>query len=404
VGRPPASCTALGSLAGALDFDVKTGDSQWGVLGLVTASRAVAGPPERLLRDGTVLRRGDMGVGGYVRAGRFGGKGFRPELGLDLALPKLELGATGFQRTQNATAPRFQLAYAQPDGFGPLNDFFATLSVKPRWTADGRGVYQGTSASLSVDSLLPSFDVVGVQAALDVGGYDVRELSGTGVPLERTGLASFGLYGGSKGTRAVSVGGSVGMGRRLATAVTPARWDWTASVYAVANPHPALQTRVELGSDRTQHGPRFVEALEADRFLLGDLDSRYLSLTLRQQWIVSPKLTLQGYAQLFTAYGLYGRYFTADSDASRAPIRLDTLVPAERLESANFHDTALNVNAVARWEYRLGSTLFLVYSHTQQGLPTPAGEGIPATLGPTRLLKGPATDAVMLKWSYYWGA
>lgn len=403
-GRPPAACAALGSLAGALDFDVKTGDSQWGVLGLVTASRAVAGPPQRLLRDGTVLRRGDTGLGGYVRAGRFGGKGFRPELGLDLALPKLELNATGFQRTQNATAPRFQLMFAQPDGFGPLNDFFATLTVKPQWTADGRGVYRGTSASLSVDGLLPSFDVLGVQGTLDVGGYDVRELSGTGVPLERTGVAYAGLYGNTKATRTVSVGGSAGLNRRLGTAVLPAHTDWTASVYAVLNPHPALQTRVEVGSDRTRHGARFVEPLEEHRFLMGDLDSRYLSLTLRQQWIVSPKLTLQGYAQLFTAYGVYGRYFSAESDAGRSRIDLDTLTPVERLDSANFHDTALNVNAVARWEYRLGSTLFLVYSHTRQGLPTPVGEAAPRTLGPKRLLEGPATDAVMLKWSYYWGA
>ncbi|MCY1022333.1 carbohydrate binding family 9 domain-containing protein [Pyxidicoccus sp. MSG2] len=401
-GPLPASCTALGSLAGSLDFDVKTGDSQWGVLGLLTASRAMAGPPERLLRDGTVLRRGDMGAGGYVRAGRFGGKGFRPEVGLDLALPKLELNAIGFQRTQNATAPRFQLMYAQPDGFGPLNDFFATLTVKPQWTADGRGVYRGTSASLSVDSLLPSFDVLGVQGTLDVGGYDVRELAGTGVPFERTGVAYVGLYGNTKSTRRVYVGGSAGVNRRLTTAVLPAHTDWTASLYAVMTPHPALQTRVEVGSERTRHGARYVEQLDESRFLLGDLDSRYLSLTLRQQWIVSPKLTLQGYAQLFTAYGVYGRYFTADSDG-RSRIDLDTLEPT-LLGSANFHDTALNVNAVARWEYRLGSTLFLVYSHTQQGLPTPVGEVAPATLGPKRLLEGPATDAVMLKWSYYWGA
>ncbi|WP_240360799.1 carbohydrate binding family 9 domain-containing protein [Pyxidicoccus caerfyrddinensis] len=403
-GPPPASCTALGSLAGALDFDVKTGDSQWGVLGLLTASRAMAGPPERLLRDGTVLRRGDMGAGGYVRAGRFGGKGFRPEVGLDLALPKLELNAIGFQRTQNATAPRFQLMYAQPDGFGPLNDFFATLTVKPQWTADGRGVYRGTSASLSVDSLLPSFDVLGVQGSLDVGGYDVRELAGTGVPLERTGVAYLGIYGNTKSTRQVYVGGSAGVNRRLTTAVLPAHTDWAASVYAVMTPHPALQTRVEVGSERARHGPRYVTQQDESHFLLGDLDSRYLSLTLRQQWIVSPKLTLQGYAQLFTAYGVYGRYFTADSGDGRSRIDLDTLEPTVRLDSANFHDTALNVNAVARWEYRLGSTLFLVYSHTQQGLPTPVGEVAPATLGPKRLLDGPSTDAVMLKWSYYWGA
>ena len=31
----------------------------------------------------------------------------------------------------------------------------------------------------------------------------------------------------------------------------------------------------------------------------------------------------------------------------------------------DFQDAALNVNVVFRWEYRLGSTIYFVYSHSQ---------------------------------------
>jgi hypothetical protein len=146
-----------------------------------------------------------------------------------------------------------------------------------------------------------------------------------------------------------------------------------------------------------------VENLGDNRFLLGNLQSNLLSFTLRQQWVLRPHLTLQGYAQLFTDYGLYGPFFEASSNGARTPIRFSAMTPTEA-QADNFYDVALNLNVVLRWEYGLGSTLFLVYTRSQQGLPAPEGEPPPATVLPRRLFSGPATDAVLLKWSYYWTA
>jgi hypothetical protein len=56
------------------------------------------------------------------------------------------------------------------------------------------------------------------------------------------------------------------------------------------------------------------------------------------------------------------------------------------------------------WEYRLGSTLYGVYSRGQQRFPVADGERVPHTLLPTGLLAGPANDALMVKWAWYWGA
>jgi hypothetical protein len=62
----------------------------------------------------------------------------------------------------------------------------------------------------------------------------------------------------------------------------------------------------------------------------------------------------------------------------------------------------LNVNVVLRWEYRLGSTLFLVYTRAQNPSLTPAAGGATFQLRP--LLHGHgAEDVAMLKLSYWWG-
>lgn len=398
----PAECLARGGLAGALDFHFKTADSQYQVYGQVDASKAVGGPPERTLADGTRLRRGASGLGGYLRAGKFGGEGWRWDVGYDFSTPTLELNATGYQRTQNEHAPRLAVRYQRPNGWGPFKAFFANLSAGTSYSADGRALHRGDWVYADMSVQLPSFDSVGLEAGAEGGGWDVRELDGTGVPLQTRRNTWFGLFGSTNGNRPLSVGGYAVAGVHFPTAAVPKRWGWGAQLNLALRPHPALETRLEVLSDRTPYGPRLVENLGDSRFLLGALESNSLSLTLRQQWVITPRLTLQGYAQLFSAYGVYGPFFEGTSNAEREPLRHASLLPVERVDDASFHDVALNVNMVLRWEYRLGSTLFLVYSRSQQGLPTPDGVQAPATIMPRSLLGGPASDVLMLKWSAYW--
>jgi hypothetical protein len=69
---------------------------------------------------------------------------------------------------------------------------------------------------------------------------------------------------------------------------------------------------------------------------------------------------------------------------------------------ADTETATLNVNVVLRWEYRLGSTLFVVYTRAENPalVPSPTGAGF--ELRP--LLQGRAADNVlMLKLAYWFG-
>ncbi|QSQ11784.1 DUF5916 domain-containing protein [Myxococcus landrumensis] len=400
----PAACRARGGYSGALDFDLKTRDGQWGVFGMLVASRVDGGLPSRVLEDGTRLHDGDSGAGGYLRAGRFGGEGLRPEIGVDVASPTLSLSAAGFQRAQNEVTPRATLRYSKPNGLGPFREFYAHAFAASRWTADARREHVVTWLNLNAEATLPSFDLLGFETGTNLNSFDVRELTRTGVPLERNDRAFVSMYMESNPKRLIAVDATLSLGHRFKGGPSAAAWGWYAGVSMSVRPHPSLETELSVSNDLTDHGPRYVETRSTGDFLLGELESQFLSLTLRQQWVLTPRLTLQGYAQLFTAHGTYGPFFTATSDARRTRIRLDSLVPVDHADDSSFYDTALNVNVVARWEYQLGSTFFVVYSRTQQGLPTAERERPHVTLRPRRLAAGPATDALMLKWSYYWDA
>jgi len=78
-------------------------------------------------------------------------------------------------------------------------------------------------------------------------------------------------------------------------------------------------------------------------------------------------------------------------------IGLDSLRPA-MFDPAGYdgREGTLAATVVGRWEYRPGSTAFLVYSHAQ----SPSTDGV--TYAPSALVRGPAADVVLLKLSWAW--
>jgi hypothetical protein len=88
-----------------------------------------------------------------------------------------------------------------------------------------------------------------------------------------------------------------------------------------------------------------------------------VSLTARASFTASPLLTFQFYAQPFMSAGSYSDW--RELDAPRAGAYDDRFIPYGNGAAPNgFNFKQFNSNAVVRWEYRPGSTLFFVW---QQG-------------------------------------
>jgi hypothetical protein len=141
-------------------------------------------------------------------------------------------------------------------------------------------------------------------------------------------------------------------------------------------------------------------------FLFGKQDPKIFSLTLRQTFVFAPRLTLQIYAQLFSAGSHYSGFAVAPANAGeRIDIDQLSVLPGGQLppgeDNPDFHDAAFNLNVVLRWEYRLGSTLFLVYSRNQSVLGVAPNQEPTSGLLPLRLGPGPTVDTFQVKWSYF---
>ena len=392
----PARCTTHGVNAGAIDASLKTPDGDYGLFGQAVVSQSVLGQT-RSERDGTAIAPGDVGAGGFVRAGKLGGEGLRLQGTYTYASPKFDLNSVGFSLDSNLHDGAVDLGVSYPNGFGPLHSLDAWLHGELGFSADGRDLRRYAFYGFEINLLLPGFHKLSWLGGVYPTTQNIRELRGSGVSMDTSAMEFTKLTLDTDTNEPLALHALAALGHHEALGPTGARIGWTFEGGLTWRPIAPLQTQVTATADHTPWDPRFIQQ-QGDGFLLGRLDATTLTVTLKQDWAMTRRLTLQAYLQLFTGYGIYGPYFTGQGTPDQ-PLRQANLVPTTMPTlDPSFHTAELVANVVGRWEYRPGSTLFLVYSRTQSERPPLMPDG---TLGAGRLFDGPATDLVLVKWAQF---
>lgn len=395
-----AGCASAGANAAALDVSVP-GD--WGGFAQAQVSQAVGGPREGTrLADGTVIRAGDLGYGGHMRWGKLGGEPWRFDVVYAYIGKRLDLNATGFQPLNDFQWADLDLAYVRPSGVGPFHALEVKYNLDLNWSTDGRWLPRGVNTNVFSKVQLPGYQTVAVRVALENLQYDSRELPGEGIAFQRDGTWFVAVELGSDPSKALHVLGDVFVLRTLGHAGFDPRTGVGADLDATWRPHARFETRLDGAFGWKPQGPRYVETLGDGTAVFGEQDPVFLSLTLRQQVVFTPRLTAQVYVQLFSQAIRWGPQFHGVPLAGRDRIDLSDLAPVAYDGDPASHDAVVNVNAVLRWEYRLGSTLFFVYTRSQSELPEVGGRA-EETLAAPRLWRGPVTDTVMVKWTWWRG-
>lgn len=196
-------------------------------------------------------------------------------------------------------------------------------------------------------------------------------------------------------------------------------------------PHPAINLSIQPSFTSYQTGTQYVttvddpaaEATYGRRYIFADLDQQTVSASIRADWTFTPDLSLQLYVQPFISAGEYfnfkelnrpGKYDYAIYGTDSGSISYDDeenryeVNPGESgsIESFGFRNPdfkmrSLRGNAVLRWEFRPGSTLYLVW---QQSRVYTGNEGT-LRLGSdsTDIFNSPANHTFLVKVSYWMG-
>jgi hypothetical protein len=160
------------------------------------------------------------------------------------------------------------------------------------------------------------------------------------------------------------------------------------------------------------------------QYLMAKLHQTTAAVTLRADYTFAPTISLQLYAQPFMSAGGYDTFrLVRDPRASRFGDRFETLtaeqvgaptdegvraVDVDRdgtsdfsFGNPDFNTKHLNSTAVLRWEYRPGSTLFVVWGHGRDHFSSD-GRSRPGR-DASDLLRARGTNVLMIKASYWLG-
>jgi hypothetical protein len=201
-------------------------------------------------------------------------------------------------------------------------------------------------------------------------------------------------------------------------------WDDVYAVSATYRPTSRLSLRI-TPSYRTSRLPQQYVTTVADpsatqtfgrRYVFASIDQKILEVAARLDWTFTSRLSLQFYLQPYVATGDYDDFkevartrsldfehyqdVAYDGAGDRYTVR-PASGQAFSFADPDFNYRSVRANAVLRWEFRPGSSLYLVWNESREE-ELPVGDfrvrrDLPETFD------APSRDVVMLKVSYWFG-
>lgn len=207
-------------------------------------------------------------------------------------------------------------------------------------------------------------------------------------------------------------------------------WTRRAGVGLNYRPLPALTFAIEPTYRRQHNISQYLRVVPDEtatetfgaRYVFGTLDQDEVTIPLRLNLVFSPKLSLQLYTQVLLSSGAYPEisqlaaprtfdfpvYGRDIGTIIRGPegnyvIDPDAGGPAEpfALTNPDFNFKSLRVNAVLRWEFRLGSTLYVAWTQRRQNEANPGDFSFGGDTAD--LFRTPSDDVFVVKLAWWFG-
>jgi hypothetical protein len=131
--------------------------------------------------------------------------------------------------------------------------------------------------------------------------------------------------------------------------------------------------------------------------ILGGLNQTTTSMTLRLSYTLTPNLSLQLYGQPFSSSGHYENY--KELIDGRAARHVDRYVPFPYDGNADFTVLSFRTTNVLRWEFRPGSTMFVVWQQGREGFRPDSGFRFGRDY--SDIFSTPSSNAFLVKMSYW---
>jgi hypothetical protein len=332
--------------------------------------------------------------------------------------PGFEINDLGYQRQTDRISEAGELRYARYKPAGAFRAWSVTGNQTVEWTFGGERVQQLASVN---------------------SAFQLRNFWGGFAMLQR-GSAVLNVAN-LRGGPAMYVPGYTGGVLMLNTDLRkPVSGNLTTNVYRTdgdgghivslspslsVRPSPRWNLSVGPSLNWTAERAQYVDQRSVGgrtRYFVGRLDQTTASVTARLNYTFSPALSFQFYAQPFVSAGSYDRFQVVDDshapafgdrfaaldggavvrDDATGRYRVD--LNADGVVDTTIRDAAFNLkqlrsNAVLRWEYRPGSTLFLVWNQGRSEFRPDGSFDLDRDLN--RLFGSDGSNTLLVKLSYW---
>jgi hypothetical protein len=430
-----ASVLHRGAYAGGVDFHHEWADRSWNV-GAFAVGSHVTGTPEAILRTQRAstryFQRPDAatfavdptrtslnGFAASVQVRKASGRHWTGDAWVATTSPGFEMNDLGFQQRADRHAAGGGLRYQElePGRFLRSWSLFTGNDFAVNWDGDlveARNFLRGTA------QLLNYWTISGM-VRNEPERMDDRFTRGGPVAISPRAVAGE-LEVESDPRR--PIGGSVQVGRwrnRAGGQVDEAR------VSLTLRTSPRWNLAVGPTLTRARQDAQYVTSI-ADpaaaatfgrRYVFAPLDQRELGITTRLNYTFTRDLTLELYVQPLVSHAVYGApkeflqpgayafsvYGRDAGTIARAGDGYDVEVSHAggtstfTVPDRSFTTRSLRGNAVVRWEYRPGSTLYFVWQQERLNREFVPGFGLDRAMG--SLLDARPNNVFVIKWSYW---
>jgi hypothetical protein len=375
------------SIDGLLGFSHIEGDSA-AILNVQRSSARYFQRPDAKSYHLDSSRRSLTGGNGYISFSKNSGKHWLGGFGTGFESPGFELNDAGRLSTADGITGEVYLRYRETQPGTLLRSYSLQLAQENEWNYDKDRQFGTVRTDWS--ATLKNFWTVSFVAWHDFRSLDQRLTRGG--PLMQTGYNNTGI---------ISIGNSFA-----------AKTRWTGRVYYGVDefgeptnrisgslsirPTPQWQLRIDPNYLRYVDPRQYVRAIDGGpqstfgtRYVFGRVDRAEFFTDIRVNYTFRPDLSLEVYAQPFAASGAYSNFGQLAAAGSRELLKYGkngtTIVKAAdgsyvvtdpgaggsaasfSVPQLDYNVRSVRSNVVLRWEYRPGSTLFVVWQQNREG-------------------------------------
>ncbi len=327
--------------------------------------------------DSTLEQLG--GHGSVIQVGRKGGR-FNFDLLGQYRSPGLNLNEMGFIRQADYFGQGVNLTYKMNEPGKWIRNYEIELSQQAQWSFGGENTLNSAGVSFTLKSnKLWTYMLTYNYEFTHINTRDLR--GGPGLRID--GEHFSGVYLSTNGAKDFS--GDAGFHYNTFGMEHSHQEIIHAGITWLPIRKVKLNGRVVLNNN--QFHQQYVATLSGaggDQYVVGHIDQNTLSFTFRAELFLSPELSLQYYGSPYYSVGKYERFCRVDQagsmEISQRLGNLDVIYEepsnsywfdynGESFQFGNpdFSFLEFRSNLVFRWEYKLGSTLYLVWAHDRSG-------------------------------------